>query len=168
MINTMKVFYNGVKINGEKTLIKMNVYESDDSIRISYDWRWTSEFFKDLQEIVEYNFIHPEYWGDDGQRVLEVKPANPLYRLFKYMFLAKCKREKKLAGREKEVSALDAEMRKFPNYANPDMIAKTKEYILECKKAIQEKIEEQRKEEEAKRLAIFNAEKRRKQLLSTT
>ena len=48
---TIKFFYNGIKINGEKALNKMNVYgELDGDIYIIYDWHWTKDFFEAIKE----------------------------------------------------------------------------------------------------------------------
>jgi hypothetical protein len=152
MINTMKVFYNGVKINGEKTLIKMDVYEADDSIRILDSWRWSNDLREALKEICEYNFSAPQFWGDHGETTWIINKENPLYPVFKHMALARKKHDYKIANRD--TSVIEFEMKNYSNIADENVVKFAKEYIENCKAEITRKIEEEKQAE----IARMNAE----------
>ena len=164
-IETIKFFYNGIKINGEKDLIKMEVYETDNSVRIIYNWRWDSEFYKELGNITEINVIPARFWGDESTKTIEITDKNPLYNCFKYMALAKSRRDAKLSGNTACENELEGRMRLFPKYADIDTVANAKEYINAVKAEAEKRAEEERAAEYARRREIFEAEKAEKKTI---
>lgn len=158
MINTIKTFWNGIKINGENALIKMDIYESDDSIRILDSWRWSSDLREALKEVCEYNFSAPQFWGDHGETMWIIKKENPLYSVFKYMALARKNHDNKIAKRYD--SSIETEMKCYSNSANENVVKSAKEYIENCKAEIAIKIEEEKRAEIARMAAEIEENKK--------
>lgn len=152
MINTIKTFWNGIKVNGERELIKMDIYESDDSVRILDSWRWSNDLREALKEICEYNFSAPQFWGDHGEITWVISRENPLYSVFKYMALARKKHDYKIAKRYDP--SIENEMKCYSNSANENVVKSAKEYIENCKAEVARKIEEEKQAE----IARMNAE----------
>lgn len=85
MIYTIKFFWNGIKINGINKLIPVKAYADENGARILYNWEWSKEFYSDLLEIVDHEYKHPEYWGDDGETLLKIASNHPLFKCFKFL-----------------------------------------------------------------------------------
>ena len=85
MINTIKFFWNGIKVNGVNKIIPVRAYADETGARILYNWEWSKEFYADLLEIVDHEYRHPEYWGDDGETILRIAKEHPLFECFRFL-----------------------------------------------------------------------------------
>lgn len=166
MIKTVRFFYNGIKINGEKNLIKMNIRETaDGTIMIEHDYHWATDFEQSLYAIVDHKYSQPRYWGDHGETVIEVTADNPLYKCFRYMVLCAKRRELKMYG--KDYSEIDSLIRLYPSSADPDKVAEAKEFIKKINEERANAKREAEEEENKKRQEIFNAQKAQKTVIET-
>ena len=177
-INTIKFFYNGIKVNGEKSLVKISVYGakdnngkiSNDDIYIIYDWHWASDFFVEIQNIAEYSFEQPRYWGDEGTRTIKIATKNPLYPYFKYMIIANKIRDLKYYYKHTgkgadEISYYESELAKFPKTADEETVTLAKEYINGVKEELKKQAEIERQKEEAEMRRIFDEEASKKEVI---
>lgn len=177
-ITTIKFYYNGIKINGEKSLVKLGVYGGKDNngkianedIYIIYDWHWSSDFFAEIQNISEYSFEQPRYWGDDGTRRIKIATENPLYPYFKYMIIANKIRDLKYYYKHtgkgaNEIAEYEVEIAKFPKAADAKTVELAKQYINGVKEEIKQQEEIKRQEEEAERKRIFDEEAVQKEII---
>lgn len=177
-INTIKFFYNGIKVNGEKSLVKIGVYGAkdnngkinNDDIYIIYDWHWSSDFFAEIQNITEYSFEQPRYWDDDGNRKIKIAKENPLYPYFKYMIIANKIRDLKYYYKHtgkgaNEISYYESELEKFPKTADEETVALAKEYISGVKEELKKQAEIERQKEEAEMRRIFDEEASKKEII---
>ena len=165
---TIKFFYNGIKVNGEKKLTKMNVYgELDGNIYIIYDWHWTKDFFEAIKEIAEYSFEQPQYWGDHGETTITIKKENPIYPCFKYMLIATKIRDYKMGWRKDEAKAaeLEEELKKYPKIATEKIVNDAKEYINGVNEEIKRQAEIKRQEEEAERKRVYDEEVSQREII---
>lgn len=177
-INTIKFFYNGIKVNGEKSLVKISVYGakdnngkiSNDDIYIIYDWHWASDFFAEIQNIAEYSFEQSHYWGDKGTHTIKIAKENPLYVYFKYMIIANKIRDlkyyyKHTGSGADEITEYETEITKFPKAADAKTVELAKQYINGVKEEIKRQKEIKRQEEEAERKRIFDEEAAQKEII---
>ena len=130
-INTVKFFYNGIKINNEKTLIKFKVgcVEKDGTnyLYFNADYRWDTDFLNALKEIVEYKYTAPRYWGDEGQQWFYIPMESPLYCYFRYMFIASRIHDLKIEKIQNK--ELEKELAELSNNAPESIIKWAKEYV---------------------------------------
>ena len=163
-ITTIKFFYNGIKINGEKNLIKLNVWKYEDgTIGIENDWRFDKEFKNALLEVVDLVRVPERYYGDRDTLRIRVTTDNPIYGCFKYMVLAAKRKDLKKYG--KDYTEIENEINTLPNTATWADVAAAKAYI---QNVIAEREAAKKAEEEAeaaKRQAIFDAEKAEKETI---
>lgn len=163
-ITTIKFFYNGIKINGEKNLIKLNVWKYEDgTIEIRDDWRLDKDFRQALLEIVDLVEVPERYYGDTETLRVRVNTDNPIYDCFKYMILAAKRKDLKKYG--KDYTEIENEVNTLPNTATSADISAAKIYIrntIENRNAIKKFKEE---EEAVKRRATFDAERAEKETI---
>ena len=163
-INTVKFFYNGIKINGEKTLIKFKVgcVENHDGTGYLYfnaDYRWDNDLINAMKEIVEYKYTAPRYWGDDGQQWFYIPMESPLYCCFRYMFISAKLHDCKIQNKELENKELEKELAELPHNAPESVIQWAKEYIQTIDAIRQEEENKKKAKEEAEQKAQFDAER---------
>ena len=165
-ITMIKFFYNGVKINGQKNLIKLNVWKYEDgTIEIENDWRLDRDFRDALLEVTDLVTVSARYYGDRDTMRIRVNIENPIYNCFKYMILAAKRKDLKKYG--KDYSTIETEINTLPNAANETLVDAAKMYIVNVK-AEREAIKKAEEEKEAaKGLAIFEAEKAEKETIIT-
>lgn len=83
--NSLKVFYNGLKINGEKKLIKAYMGINGDSVRI---YAKTGETLpRDIWEVKNNTDLYTDYFDDDRVTLTSEHP------LYKYVLFAAAKHE---------------------------------------------------------------------------
>lgn len=162
---TIRFFYNGIKINGSKELTKIRVYESEDGIHIVYDWRW-HDILDAVKEIAECNYTQPRFWGDDGNYSIIIRKENPIYNCFKYMSLAIKLREAKQSKRSSEqIAEIENEMKQYPNTATEDIVCAAKTYVIGVNNEIERQAELERQAEEAELRNEFEKECAKKEVI---
>lgn len=183
-INTIKFFWNGIRINGEKELVKLTAQDNNDYISIGYDWKWSKDFFTALCELVEYEFEAPQYLGDSSTHTIRVTKENPLYYHFLYLTKvnrlhyakATAKRYEKLKRNvsyfyayEKAIEDIDTiekELPNLPQYAHGNETAAAKAYIKVLNDTRQAEAAKAKAEEEAEYQAETQRMREQKQIIT--
>ena len=79
MTNSIKFYYNGLRLNGEKSLLKCSYYLGENSVTIYANGY--SHLPRDLFEVVNESDIYTDYFEDDRATL---GPDHPLYKYARY------------------------------------------------------------------------------------
>lgn len=132
MTNSIKFYYNGIRVNGEKTLIKCsysldNHRDYDECVTLYAD-SYSDKLPRDLFEVVNESDSYTDYFEDDHATLT---PEHPLYKYARYAAVkAKIRdlkrhieyMEKNVAGgwyKASEVEAKKAELAKCEGVKDP-------------------------------------------------
>lgn len=169
MINTLRTFWNGIKINGEKNLIKLSVGSAGEGLGIDYlfiniEWDWSTNLIMALKEILEYRYVVSQNLYIAKHEYFKITKENPLFDHFMYIFVSKKLHDNKI--RKIKDTALEAELATLKNVADETTINKAKTFINEINAEKQRAEEAAKAEEDASRQAIFDAERAEKNYIT--
>lgn len=85
MINSIKFYYNGIKVNGEKTLVKCFYYLDTQSGTIKISARNGGTLPRDLFPVENDTDLYTDYFDDDRATLA---PSHPLYKYARAAWVA--------------------------------------------------------------------------------